>query len=266
MRKEPRSVLHAFFDESGDEGIGGKSSPWLCVGGWILPESQLQSIKKYLVDGAGKVWRGNKPPAHIHFQQIGSHSKRKALLKMLCGLNFTVVMTAAHKQSFRTREHLKCPTLFNYMAKHLLERASWFAKESQQKINVTFASRAENSWLLFKQYIDLLKNRNDHQIKFDYIQSIGNIPANVNSLVQASDWITSGVANGLNPDEFRAVETGYTEILWGKFWMKNAKLWSYGLKILPSGFERKNEELFRKIDTWLEDPASIFQCQLPEAP
>lgn len=34
-------------------------------------------------------------------------------------------------------------------------------------------------------------------------------------------------------------------------------MWSYGVKVLPSNCDRKKEKLFRKIDTWLEDPTSF---------
>jgi hypothetical protein len=253
-------LLHAFFDEAGDEGLTGKSTPWLCIGGWVVPEAELDGIKKFLAEGAEKVWRGgNKPPSHIHFQQIASHAQRKALLKMLCGLNFTALSTVAHKQSFRkeTLAAFKCPTMFNFVAKHALERVSWLGKSYQRTIAVTFASRAEDSWAQLKKYIEILRGRTDHQIHFNYIHSITNTPANVNSLVQAADWISSSVANGLNPDKYGNVECGYAEILWGKFWNKNGKFWTYGMKVLPYDFDRKNEELFRKIDTRLDDPTSI---------
>ena len=252
-------MFHAFVDESGDEGVTQSSSAWLCLGAFIIRETEINPTKQYLANGVKNVWRGSRPPAHVHFQQISSHSKRKALLHMLCGLNFTAVVICSKKSSFReeTLRALKCPTLYNYLAKHLLERLSWFAHDYGQKVRVSFASRNQISWTDFETYIELLRDRPDkHQIRFETIDSIGNIPANMNSCVQAADWITSGVACGLNPDEYDNVETAYAEILWGKFWVRKGNLWSYGIKCVPQ-FDSKKEKLFRKIGTWLEDPTTI---------
>jgi len=86
---------------------------------------------------------------------------------------------------------------------------------------------------------------------------MGSIPANVNSLLQAADWITGGVAAGLNPDSYGQVELSYAEILWGKYWLRQGRFWSYGLKIIPTSHDQKQEKLFRRINTWLEDPTTL---------
>jgi uncharacterized protein DUF3800 len=251
-------MLHAFIDESGDEGVSGKSSPWLSLGGLIVLERDVHGSKSYLADGVGRIYTGKKVPAHVHFHKITSHSMRKALLQMLCGLNFNAIVVASRKDAFHpdALRDLKCPKLYNYMARYLLERISWYGRDRNLRVNVTFASRSEVPWDAFAEYVNKLRDQ-PTQIAFDYIAGLTNIPANTNSLVQSADWITSGVTCGLNPDECGDVETCYAEILWGKFWMRGKNLWSYGLKILPKTCDRKNERLFRKIDTWLEDPTFI---------
>ncbi len=252
-------MYHAFIDESGDEGVSASSSPWLALGGLIVLEKEIQRSKEFLGSGVAGIYAGKKVPAHVHFHKIDSHSRRKALLTMLCGLTFNCIVMTSNKGQFHpdALKGLKCPKLYNYMARYLLERISWYGRDRGQKVNVTFASRSEVSWTCFEEYIEKLKEQQT-QIKFEYIGSITNIPANTNSMVQSADWITSGIACGLNPDPFDDVETRYAEILLGKFWKRGGNLWSYGLKVLPSGCDRKKERLFRKIDTWLEDPTSMF--------
>ena len=254
-------MIHAYIDESGDEGINGSSSPWLVLGCVLLYERDVPGAKEYLTNGVARVWSGRKPPAHVHFQKVQSHSQRKALLHMASGLNFVASTVAVKKEEMpdQVLSRLKSPWLYNYVAKHLLERISWYGADRGQAVHVSFASRSESSWTEFESYIELLKTRPDHQIKFHYIASIRNTPANQNVLLQAADWMVSGYAAGLNPDSFGNVETCFTEILWGKFWMRYGKLWPYGTKILPAAVQRQNEQLFRKIDAWLEDPTTLIR-------
>src|SRR5262245_40629234 len=94
------AMLHAFVDETGDEGVKGTGSPWLSLGGWIVPENQLNPIKKFIVEGVEKVWQGKKLPDHVHFHEQ-PHGRRKALLQMLCSLNFTALAVPALKSAFR---------------------------------------------------------------------------------------------------------------------------------------------------------------------
>jgi uncharacterized protein DUF3800 len=226
----------------------------------IIEEKDAPSAREFLKDGISKVWKGRQPPEHVHFNKVQSHSQRKALLNMLKGLNFTSSIIAIRKDALSSsaRDGMKCPRMYNYLAKHILERISWFAADRGDTVHITFASRSESSWEEFEDYIKILRRQNSHQIKFCHIGAIKNVPAAKERLLQAADWITSGVACGLNCDGFEEVETCYTEILWGKFWIRRSKLWPYGIKVLPHDYERKKEKLFRKIDAWLEDPASII--------
>ena len=253
-------MLHAYIDESGDEGTSERSSSWLVLGCLIIQGRDEAGARAYLHDGIAKIWKGQKVPTHVHFNKV-PHVQRKALLNLITGLNFTSCVVALRKSALSptTLDGLRCPRMYNYIAKHLLERLSWFGADNFQQMHLTIASRAESSWTEFEEYVELLRTRTDHYIKFPQIHSMRNTPAAKDVLVQGADWITSAVACGLNTDPFGEIESCYAEILWGKFWVRRGKLWPYGIKVLPTDHERKNEKLFRKIDAWLEDPTSIIR-------
>ena len=255
-------MLHAFIDESGDDGMTPKSSAWLVLAGYVIPENEMNAMKKTLAEGVNHIWFGKTVPTHVHFCQA-SHPKKKALLQLVRGVNsnLTILVIAAHKPSLDPQEmnRLRCPSLYNYMTKFLVERLTWYAEFCGKKIRVTFASRSQIPFEQLKTYLlCTLKSRPYpvHDIKYERLDSLGNIPANQNSLVQGADWIASGFASGLNPDQLGQVEVGYTEILWGKFWVRKGNLWSYGIKIIPD-FDRTKEKLFRRVDTWMEDPTTL---------
>jgi Protein of unknown function (DUF3800) len=253
-------VLHAFIDESGDDGFAALSSRWLVLGGYVMQEAEMNPVKGQIASAVKQIWNSS-PPSHVHFVDC-IHSKRKALLNLVQGINLTCSVTAAHKASLSDSEikHLKCPSLYCYTAKHLVERISWFARDRNEKVRITFAQRSQISISDLKSYFyDVLKNRTYpvHDIAFDHIDSMGGIPANANALLQAADWITSAIGAGLNPDPYGQVELSYAEILWGKFWKRNGKFWSYGMKIIPTTFDIKTSKLLKRMNTWLEDPTTL---------
>jgi len=255
-------MLHAFIDESGDDGMTSKSSSWLLLAGYAIPESEMNAMKCSLAAGVQHIWSGKTVPSHVHFCQA-SHTKRKALLQLVRGAssNLTIFAIAAHKPSLDPEEmsRLRCPSLYNYMAKFLVERLTWYAADCDKKVRMTFATRSQIPFGQLKTYLlCTLRGRSYpvHDIKYERLDSIGNIPANHNWLVQGADWIASGFASGLNQDQHGQVEIGYTEILWGKFWIRKGNLWSYGIKVIPD-FDRNEEKLFRRIGTWMEDPTTL---------
>ena len=131
-------LLHAYIDESGDEGTGEKSSKWLVLGALIVQENEIPGAKAYLQKGVEGVWKGRKPPTHVHFQKVPTHGQRKALLHMLKGLNFTACTVAAKKRDFSGEilKGLKCPRMYNYLAKHLIERISWFGRDRNESVRL----------------------------------------------------------------------------------------------------------------------------------
>ncbi|MCU1251767.1 MAG: hypothetical protein JWQ49_4796 [Edaphobacter sp.] len=257
---EETLLYHAYIDESGDEGTGPKSSPWLTLGCIIIPESESEETKNYLRKGINRIWASGEPPEHVHFQGIRNHNQRKALLRMAAGLNFTSCMVPLKKGALRPEvlAGMRCPLLYNYAAKHLLERISWFGASRRQQVRITIAARNEDTWKGFKEYLDVLKIKTqEHDIKWEYLETIRSRPASHNLILQATDWVVSGFTLGLNPDQYDNVETVFTEIMWGRFWVRSGKFWTYGIRYLPTNYDRKDQELFRKIGAWLEDPTAI---------
>jgi hypothetical protein len=253
-------MLHAFIDESGDDGFSAKSSRWLVLGAYIILESEMPSVKLKFLNGIKEIWKTD-PPDHVHFVDC-PHTKRKALLNLVKGINLTCMYVGVRKDALgeEAAKRLACPTLYFYLAKHLVERLSWFARDSGMKVRITFAQRSQVSFTELKSYFyDTLIHSGypTHSIEFNCIDSMGSIPANVNTLLQAADWITGGFTAGLNPDTYDQVELAYAEILWGKYWMRSGKFWSYGMKYIPTTFDRKQEKLFKRIDTWIEDPTTL---------
>jgi hypothetical protein len=253
--------LHAFVDESGDDGMSQRSTPWLILGALVISESDIVSMKQQLRAGIERIWMKDKAPSEIHFHKT-THPKRKALLHLLRTFDVKVMLVAAHKASLDPSEvsRLKCPALYHYMAKHVVERLTWYARDKSKKIRITFASRPQVSLTEFKDYFfKILKSRSKpvHDIAWEWLESIGVIPASQNILVQAADWLCAGIGAGLNADPHGDVETRYAEILWGTFWVRRGNLWSYGMKVIPTTYDRSQSKMLKQIGTWLEDPTTL---------
>jgi hypothetical protein len=54
-------VLHAFIDESGDDGFAPRSSRWLILGAYIIRESDMNPVKEKIAEGVSRFGRLLRP-------------------------------------------------------------------------------------------------------------------------------------------------------------------------------------------------------------
>ena len=255
------SNLHAYIDESGDDGFSANSTEWLICSAFIIDESERDSVRTGIFSGAQKIWSGGTLPQDISFKNT-SHDKRKALLGLITKYDFHIVSVLANKRAFpaASQAGLQCPKMYNYICKHLIERITWYADDKGKDVMLTFSKRKQINFSTLKHYILntlRLQPKGSHDIKYPRLKSMNEAPAFTNMLLQVSDWIASSIGAGVNVNVHGDVELGYVEKLWGKFWIRRNNLWSYGMKCLPTQLIRNNHRLFRKVDAWLEDPNTL---------
>ncbi len=184
-------------------------------------------------------------------------------MQLLSKFNYTIVCVAANKQRLTDEQktRLTCPKLYHYLAKHIVERLSWLGRQHGQQVVLHFSSRKQIHFGKLHEYLFTTirhERVKTHDTDYRFIGGCGEALAKRNLLSQASDWVASGIAAGLNPDKYGNTEYEYCRAMWGKFWVRKGNLWSYGFKCLPTNcIHRAEQGLLRKIGTWLEDPTTL---------
>jgi uncharacterized protein DUF3800 len=239
---------HAFVDESGDDGFSPSSTEWLVISAIIvnLPASPRLSDKW---DGC-KVHVHRRPQDRLHWKKL-DHPAKKALLLKLSSIGFTIVTIAAHKRALTKEQELRlsCPSLYFFATKFLTERLSWFARDRNSRIHVTFEDRPQVNFADLKNYIFTVLPRTNAnaQISYPHLHGFNSKHHSQERRLEMADCIASSIANGLNVDAYGAVETSYAISLLSRMWERNGNLYSYGLKIIP-GIDRSKIRLFAEID------------------
>jgi len=240
----------AYIDEAGNEGFSSNSGAWFLLSAFVIDQKNhrrafdtINAIKKDI--------QFRDLNDELHFRNL-RHEKKKVVIKHLADLPFFAVSIVMGKYllSEKERQNLSTfPRLYFFMAKCLLERLSWIAREKNTKIEVTFSNRAHVSYDLLRHYIftTLRLQDTNHSIDFNSIGPIRVVQNKQRKLLQAADAVVSGFFNGIQPNFYGDVETAYAQKLKDRFWRKDSKLYGYGIKLLPAykeGEIKKNNEVF----------------------
>jgi hypothetical protein len=139
----------AFIDEAGDEGFfivprpDRKSSEWFLMSAVVVPADKAVMFDNALTEFRA-VAAKRKP--FFHFRD-SRHPERVAFLRALRGWPFAVITVATHKPSVKKDSSLsqKKHALFEYTAKLLVERVSWYCDDHLKPgpVKLIFAERGQ---------------------------------------------------------------------------------------------------------------------------
>jgi hypothetical protein len=128
--------------------------------------------------------------------------------------------------------------LYNYSARLLLERLSWYARDNGNgKAIPIFEYRSNTSYDKMREYFEQLRNwipQSEIQISWDNLEyrNFRIIPKRVRRLMQASDNLCGMVKEGLEYDGYGNIEPRYVLSVGNRFYRRGSNLFSYGLKFL----------------------------------
>lgn len=163
-----------YIDESGDEGFSFNrgSSEWFVLSALIVPKTKDTNLPK-LVDKVrtklGKL--GRKP---FHFRDL-TKTECNVLLTAIASEELNAISVLMHKPSISNAETFQERyILYFYMVRYLLERVSWFCRDSYRKdcsfgdgsAEVIFSNRSGMSYEEMKDYLQLLKRKS--QVRIDW--------------------------------------------------------------------------------------------------
>jgi hypothetical protein len=246
-----KTVFNCYIDESGDEGLGSKSSPWFVLSAVIVRASDERELMNYENEAIQKVWidNGHNPIKRIHWRER-THSQRMGIAKILAEKPYTQTLVGVWKEKLtRTKENgLRNRSMFYaYACKLILERISWYVDNNNGHANIIFSHWGSLQKQELQNYICGYMKTIDCQIRpvFD-VSRIEVVPMNELVMLRFADNCASAFGNALNPDEYGQLNYVCASMLKNnlyKYKARKGKVWGYGVKIFPA--EASQDEFLR---------------------
>lgn len=254
--------LTVFIDEAGDEGYNivrppeKKASEWFLLGAVVCRTDNLHLIE-----------RGVPEPFHFRKEY---HHKCVQFAETIAALPITAMVVVAHKPSMPQQAAVRAQKhyLFNYCAKLLLERVSWFcAANSKEPANIVFSQRRKLSIKLLREYLAHLRDAprvtiggqpifdNKTSINWGAIdpERVDMQPADSLPGLSVADGIVSGFAKAIEWSPSYNTEHRYLKIMQNKFyrygWLNKCE--RYGVKFIPDNAPLKDDIWERERFHWL---------------
>lgn len=236
----------AYIDESGDDGLNpanfrkvgvrGGSSHWLAVSAMVM---------RHKWEPRTVFWRNSvlektkKKAQHLHFADL-NHGQKTAACQYLVKMPIRAISVLSNKTTIPEDTYASPNQLYFYLTRYVIERISWICRdykrfgEGDGSVKIIFSRRGGMSYEDFRGYLRTLKDMRTTIVwpSID-IDAVDAQDHSRNAGLQLADSIASGMASGLEMNEFGNCECRYGEILKAITYSYRKKYMGYGTKIVP---------------------------------
>ncbi len=171
-----------YIDESGDLGYK-TGTRWFVITAVIVEKEKENAIRQKM-----HVIKNRLNVQEIHLRKISDFHKRSYIVNELNGEDFTYINVIADTNKL-DKEKIDSPTVaYNYMCRILLERVSWFLRDSGITADIVLSARGTSRDGELIQYIkDKLMPYENNQIAPDVFEKIVAKTANSWDMLQLAD-------------------------------------------------------------------------------
>jgi hypothetical protein len=251
------------IDESGDDGLGkfrepgqqGGQTSWLVISACVYRASRETEVVGWRDSILSKM--PEKKSRVLHFENL-NHQQRIVAAQSVGQFPLRVMNVISNKKTIQPGTYTQKNQLYFYLARYLIERVSWFCRDSRHpagengQVKITFSRRGGMSYPDFRDYLLRLKQDPAVQVHWPVID-IDGIKAQDHSVragLQVADIVASSFACGIEPDRYGNCESRYAESLRRVTYRRNRNFLSYGVKLVPKLAEMPplSEEQMRFIN------------------
>lgn len=122
-----------YIDEAGDLGWN-KGSRWFVITAAVVDAEDEKSIRKNLAQ-----IRARLNVNEVHLRKIKEFERRAYIVKSLSAENFTYLNVLI--DTTKLKPGLTSTILYNYSCRYLLERVSWFLRDTNRRADIVLSSR-----------------------------------------------------------------------------------------------------------------------------
>jgi hypothetical protein len=210
--------------------LGSGSSEWLVLAGVIVPEENDLALSG-CVDALRALLK-KPPPNPLHFRKLRRHGQKRAAMALLAKEDLTFSAVAIHKPQISTDYLRQPPHLYNYAARFLAERLSWYADDRGRRLRLFFENRATTSYADLEGYMRWIQDDPDCTIRPCCIDSFQPVSPGL-KLAQVADFYASSTFAALEPDEWGFPTPDYLTLVGHQLYRHGQNVLGYGLKIFP---------------------------------
>lgn len=243
------SSFRIYIDESGDEGFafkpaGAGSSEWFVISAAITRTSNDLALVSCMRESRAMLGKPVNQP--LHFQKM-EHGQRLAWVQKIASQRIRSISVFVHKPSIQDPEVFKSTPyhLYRYCSRLLMERVSWFCRDSHDPSKgdgtseIFFSNRRKMSYTDLREYWQKLKDQNnpkDIRIAWDYIDPAKIAAVNHDQMagLQIADAIASSHFKSVSLDRFGNNEPRYFLELNKVIYRRNKAVFGYGIKFWPT--------------------------------
>lgn len=249
-------TLHAYIDESGDEGFvfpttpgGAGSSRWFTIAAVVVAAENDADVARSVSRIKTRLWPTQGPQwvKPLHWARL-KHAQRRVVVEEIAAEDFILIAVAFDKihprlqrERFDSRivrrisPQLKS-TLYYYATRYLTERICKAAKGQGRKVDLIFETRASLSVKELEAYLaSLATTRGPYGSPTIPLGVLGRVDAQGKQtckLLQVVDACAGAVGAALEPNKYGQTDPSYLLDL-APMIHGAETVWGYGLKLFP---------------------------------
>lgn len=226
-----------YIDEAGDLGYQ-RGTRWFVLSAVIVEKEKERQIRNTMSQ-IKKRLNVNE----IHLRKITDFYKRAYIVQELNCESFSYVNVIVDTSKLNLAMRSSSSVAYNYICRMLLERVSWFLRDSQRTGDIVLSARGTS------RDGELIAYIKDQLIPYDNNQ-VANVFEKITAKTAAS-WELLQLADVCATTMFLAYQENgwgfctpcYSRLLQGHLYVRNGKLDSYGLKYFSSDMKPNIDEL-----------------------
>lgn len=227
--------LHAYVDEAGVRSHSKASSDHFVMSAVVVEDADAGRASDFLAGLRSDLRR--RPGDPLHWQNFNAHSDRLHAAKTLGSQEWaTISSVVVCKRHLLGTSQLDEDQAYLYTLRFLLERLSWYARDSSATLTYTLAHIVRMQLSKLREYEANLRDDYDCRIHWPALDRKGgriDQPKRI-EMLQAADLAASATFAAFNPDRFGNVEPRYLQELSPRLYRRGlAPVASYGLKMHP---------------------------------
>lgn len=228
---------NVYIDEAGDLGYQ-RGTQWFVLTAVIVDSDDEPAIRTALSQLKVRL-----NLHEIHFRKAGDFFNKALITQGISHLPFTYTNVIVDTNKLNLTMRSDSATAYNYICRMLLERISWYLRDSGAIGDIILSARGTSRDYELIRYISLLLCSGRNEIAPNVIRRVTARPAGSWDLLQMADVCATATFYGYqkNPKGFSV--PCYTKAIEQHLYRRNGNLSSYGLKFFDKEMTPDYDEL-----------------------
>lgn len=231
-----------YIDESGDLGIN-RGTTWFVLSAVIVDVEDEPAIRKTISQIRSKL-----NIQEIHIRDRSDFMRRAFICREIGAERFVYTNVVVDTTKIDVKKISSPLTLYNFCCKLLLERVSWYLRDTGRFADVVLSSRGTSRDGELIDYINnKLLNYHFNEVADGVFGKVITKPSNQWDLLQLADVCATTLFLSYEINSFGFRIPCFARQLKGHLYTRNGKLIGYGLKYFSPDMEPDKEDL-RSLD------------------